>query len=257
MTSHSLYDRTFYEAQKAGSLRSARRVFPLLLELLANYPIRSVCDFGCGVGTWLHAATETGIADVRGFDGDYVPRDQLEISAQYFRSIDLSSRQSGLGEFDLALSLEVGEHIDPSASEIFTDNLARLAPVILFSACPPTPAHGTGHINERTQSFWAEQFYRKGFVATTALRDAIWGQLDIEWFYRQNVVLYLRPEIAARCRLTVLLEQHIHLLDVRHPEFAAMVNAESVNVHSSRQLIRLILRRVQQRLSRVLNWNRV
>ena len=41
------YDRRFFERQRDGARRSARRLVPVLLELI--HP-KSVVDIGCGVG---------------------------------------------------------------------------------------------------------------------------------------------------------------------------------------------------------------
>ena len=53
--------------------------------------------------------------------------------------------------FDLAVSVEVAEHLPPQRSEWFVEDLCRLAPVVLFSAAVPgqgDPKY-TGHLNER------------------------------------------------------------------------------------------------------------
>ena len=61
---------------------------------------------------------------------------------------------------------------------------------VLSSAAIPHQG-GTGHINERWQSWWAALFQKNGF-------GAAWHQPDIrnceevEFWYRQNMVLYAR-----------------------------------------------------------------
>ena len=122
----SQYDKRFYEAQQDGSLTSARKIVPIVLSLV---PARSVCDVGCGVGTWLKAFEENGVADIAGVDGDYVDRQMLKIPVERFRAHDLATPLSIDRRFDLALSLEVAEHIAPSAAANFVGNLVALAPV--------------------------------------------------------------------------------------------------------------------------------
>ena len=82
-----VYTAEFYDQQQEGSFRSARRVLPHLVELTSP---RSIVDVGCGVGTWLAAALEMGIADVLGVDGAYVDRQMLRIPGDRFLVVDLT-----------------------------------------------------------------------------------------------------------------------------------------------------------------------
>ena len=243
----TLYSPEFFSGQVEGSAASARAMLPVVLEVLRPLGVRSVADFGCGTGVWLAEFQRLGIADFLGIDGDYVTPQSLRIDASRFRAADLTKKIALERRFDLALSLEVGEHLPAAAADAFVDNLCAAADAILFSACPPTPRHGTGHINEQTQGYWAEKFSRHGFVASTSVRDRIWQRREIEWFYRQNVVLYLTPEAARRCGL----DGPCSALDVRHPEFAAMLIAESVHMHSGPALLRVLGRRLKEKMRRV------
>ena len=61
-----LYDSQYYNGQSEGSLVAARKMMPFVLDLVQPM---SVVDVGCGVGTWLRAVSEQGIADIMGIDG--------------------------------------------------------------------------------------------------------------------------------------------------------------------------------------------
>ena len=188
MPDRCTYDRAFYLDQAAGSARSASVIVPLLRELL---PIQSVCDVGCGVGTWLRCWLDQGVTDVLGIDGDHVAQDQLLIPTDRFRAADLRRSLQPNRRFDLAMSLEVAEHLPPARAASFIADLAALAPVVLFSAAIPGQG-GTGHVNERWQSYWASLFAREGFVAHDTLRPRIWHDERIEYWYRQNMLLFCR-----------------------------------------------------------------
>src|SRR4051794_27578159 len=82
------YDAAFFDAQREESLRSARVVVPLLLNVIQP---RSVVDFGCGVGAWLRAFEENGVTEFMGYDGDYVDRDRLLIPRERFCVTDLAA----------------------------------------------------------------------------------------------------------------------------------------------------------------------
>jgi hypothetical protein len=61
--------------------------------------------------------------------------------------------------FDLAICLEVAEHLPPEAAEGFIDSLTRLAPVVLFSAAI-TFQVGNQHLNGQWPDYWATLFRR-------------------------------------------------------------------------------------------------
>jgi hypothetical protein len=190
-TVSSLYDTNFYSDQQDGSLSSARVVVPLVLSI---FDVRSVVDIGCGVGGWLKVFQENGVHDCLGIDGDYVPREMLKISPGCFRAADLT-RLEGLGRrFDLACSLEVAEHLPASSASAFVDALVRAAPVILFSAAVPHQG-GTDHVNERWQSYWRRMFEARGYAAVDCVRPRIVGNGKVDPWYRQNIVIYCRPEM--------------------------------------------------------------
>ena len=184
------YTPEFYIRQQEGSLRSARRVLPHLLELAAP---RSMIDVGCGIGTWLKAAAELGVRDLAGLDGAYVDRSLLQIPHEQFTAIDLTQPFRVERTFDVALSLEVAEHLPEASAEPFVESLTRLAPVILFSAAIPHQM-GAHHINEQWQTWWVERFARAGFIAVDCMRWRVWDDPDVEWWYAQNMLLMVRED---------------------------------------------------------------
>ena len=225
----STYDRAFYLDQASGSARSASVIIPLLRELL---PVRSVCDVGCGVGTWLHCWLDHGVTDVLGIDGDHVPREQLLIPADKFLAADLRRPLRWKRRFDLAMSLEVAEHLPPARAEAFVADLASLAPVVLFSAAIPGQG-GTGHVNERWQGYWASLFAQAGLIACDVLRPRIWQDDRVEYWYRQNILLFCRRGA---------VETSAMPLDVVHPEQFA-VRQRTPSIRESLTLLRDALRR--------------
>ena len=125
------YDGTFFDAMEAGALSSAAAVLPIVLELIAP---RSIVDVGCGRGAWLRVAAELGVPQVAGIDGEYVDRRNLLIPAEQFRAEDLRSPFQTGNCYDLALCLEVAEHLPKSAAGPLVAAPVSAAPVVLFSA---------------------------------------------------------------------------------------------------------------------------
>lgn len=194
------YDAVFYEYQREGALRSARRVTPLLREAIS---IRSVLDVGCGAGAWLRAHQETGVDDVLGIDGDYVDRSLLVIEPQRFAATDITAPFDLGRTYDLVQCLEVAEHVPAASGPALIDNLVRHGRFILFSAAVPGQG-GKGHINERPLDYWRGLFAARGFRAFDFIRPRIVDDRDVEWWYRFNTLFYAHESVASELSKSVL-----------------------------------------------------
>ena len=213
----SLYDAAFYDSIASGSLASARAVAPFVVDLLAPQKLRSVVDLGCGTGVWLRAFQDLGIEDVLGVDGDYVDTSSLLIPQEYFQSHDLDRPFLPSRRFDLAMSVEVAEHLQPASAEVFVASLAKLAPAIVFSAAIPGQG-GTGHINEQWPGYWANLFAHHHYHVIDC-RPALWDDDRIEPHYRQNLLLFVAEhEIASYPKLKTWSDRTPeHLMRLVHP----------------------------------------
>ncbi|MEI9912656.1 MAG: hypothetical protein WDO71_25275 [Bacteroidota bacterium] len=87
----------------------------------------------------------------------------------------------------------MGEHIDAKYANSYVETLCGLGDIVLFSAAIPGQ-EGTYHINEQYPNYWAAIFFSKGFVAIDCLRGNIWDNEKISWWYRQNVLFFVRKE---------------------------------------------------------------
>jgi SAM-dependent methyltransferase len=185
------YNTDFYDSYRIASHRSATLYLKNLIELIKP---KSILDVGCGVGTWLRAANELGVEQIQGVDGDYVKSEQLEIDPARFRAHDLT-KPLNLGEkFDLAISMEVGEHLPTERSKELVDTLVRHADIVLLSAAIPHQG-GTDHINEQWPDFWAAKFAERGYVLVDWLRPQLWNENEIDYYYIQNGFLYIKADI--------------------------------------------------------------
>lgn len=180
------YDAKFYKDFRDLSYSSAKEVVPLILELM---PLRSVCDVGCGDGTWLRAFGEAGVTDLLGIDGEYVDEHLLRIPVANFVAMDLHHEISLPRSFDLVVSLEVAEHLPEDRAASFVRDLTRLARLTLFSAAIPGQG-GRNHVNEQWQTYWTAMFGQHDYVVCDFLRPKIWRNRRIAYWYRQNALLF-------------------------------------------------------------------
>src|SRR4051812_33635897 len=181
------YTPSWYAQLAEPAERSARAAVPIVLDAMRP---RSVIDVGCGTGGWLRVFGELGVSDIVGVDGSHVPLSLLRIPETKFHTVDLSTETVQLGRtFDLAVSLEVAEHLPAGRAKSFVHMLASLAPVIMFSAAIPGQG-GTTHINEQWPDYWASLFEEVDFVLVDLFRPVLWNNPDVEYWYAQNAFLY-------------------------------------------------------------------
>jgi len=203
----SKYDEQFFLEHQNGAASSADVIVPRVVHLCAPNQIRSVVDVGCGLGSWLRVFQEHGASSFLGIDGDYVDRQTLEIPPACFQSHDLTTPFHTAQRFDLAMSLEVAEHLPQASADDFVDSLTVLAPVVLFSAAIPGQ-RGNHHLNEQWPDYWAALFGKRNYSAIDCLRCDLLGDPRVEFWYQQNVLLFVDANRLASYPALHLAHQH-------------------------------------------------
>ena len=184
------YGQDFYSSQIYGSLQSAQ-VYLYHLFSIWGVP-ESVADLGCGRGAWLATCRDLGVKRVVGFDGEWnSQKDMLDPSIEFYPT-NLEKAISLTDPFDLAISLEVAEHLQPASSDTFVESLCRLSGAVLFGAAF-LGQPGVNHINTRFHSFWAGKFFDRGYLLFDLFRPTFWNDTRVEPCYRQNTFLYVTP----------------------------------------------------------------
>jgi SAM-dependent methyltransferase len=184
------YNEQYYRSIAPASKASARLMIPIVYSFIQP---QSVVDVGCGVGAWLHVWQQNGVDDYLGIDGNYA-QSHLCIPSKKFFAANLEEQIECNRKFDLAISLEVAEHILPEHAAIFIESLCALADVILFSAAIPGQG-GVLHHNEQYPQYWADLFARNGFTGYDCLRERIWMNDQIDACYRQNIFFFVKDSV--------------------------------------------------------------
>lgn len=169
----------------------ARAVYQEISAL--GLPIRSVLDLGCGAGSWLKVAQDAYGARIAGLDGEWTDTSVLHIDRDAFQFADLTRSIDLKQNFDVAVTVEVAEHLEPAAADTFVESLCNHADVVIFSAAIPSQG-GVGHVNEQWPEYWSEKFAGQGLACYDILRHKIWEDVGIDWWYKQNLLLFARPE---------------------------------------------------------------
>ncbi|MEZ4706696.1 MAG: methyltransferase domain-containing protein [Caldilineaceae bacterium] len=176
--------------QTHQSLRCAQEILSLLYRF---YQPKSVIDVGCGDGAWLLAAESLGSQKLKGLDTNHVKDGMLSSNCIEFSAVDLSQAFDINDQYDLCISVEVAEHIPSRAARNFVEQLCRASDVVLFSAAIVDQG-GDNHINEQWPSYWAEIFQSHNYECLDVFRAAIWESELVEWWYRQNILLFVNPQ---------------------------------------------------------------
>lgn len=185
--------RTIYEHnEKTHNYRAPLKVLPPIIH---EFNISSVIDIGTGIGTWLSVAQQNGIEDYIGIDGDWVKKEMLKIPLDKFFSHDLSTPLVLNRKYDLAICLEVAEHLSESSADTLVQSIVRHSGLILFSAAVPGQG-GQNHLNEQPPLYWEKKFNQYGYMFFDIIRPNIWNDDEIEWWYKQNIFVVSNRTIA-------------------------------------------------------------
>jgi SAM-dependent methyltransferase len=235
------YAEDMYERDRTSD--SARILVPLVVAL--THP-SSVVDVGCGRGAWLGEFHAHGVK-ITGLDGDYLKPSMLRFPPEHFRPTDLSSKFEIPGRFDLAICLEVAEHLPPANARHLVRQLTSAAPLVLFSAAPPGQG-GEGHINCQPLSYWRKFFSEFGYKMLDPFRPKLRDDRRVAWWYRQNAVLFVSPDaLAANPALTEYPEVEPGLESEWVHMWVADAQAAGPGTRA-RRLTRRVLRRASKAL---------
>ncbi len=181
MTVRTPYTQKWRDTVRVGVQSSAAVLVPLLFD---RFRPACVIDVGCGEGWFLREFEHLGVETV-GVDGSWVDgATHVDLTAPPYPE---------LGRHDLALCLEVAEHVHERHADQLIDWLVELAPVVVFSAAVPGQG-GEGHVNEQWPGYWADKFAAHDYVGSGAMRWTIWDDELIDWWYRQNLLVFVRTD---------------------------------------------------------------
>ena len=152
---------------------------------------RSIIDFGCARGEMLKYF-ENRDRIVLGLDGSIFAKKNIVIKEENFILTDLRDIQSFYQHFEIALCLEVAEHIEEKFSDNLICSLCDASDTIIFSAAIPGQG-GIEHINLKHKSHWLEKFkeyhFELDYEKTRDLLIELTKINTLPWFYLHNTMI--------------------------------------------------------------------
>ena len=185
----NIYDSRFFENTIKFEASSAKAVADILIKYFMP---RSVVDIGCGCGVYLAEFKKRGI-EILGYDGSPAALAASLVGGK-IKLHDLCEPLILTKKFDLALCVEVAEHLPPECADILIKTLADVSDIIIFTAA--TPGQGPrsiGHINEQPHQFWIEKFKELGFNFDTELVEKIRKEMEsagVVWWISKNLMIF-------------------------------------------------------------------
>ncbi len=164
----------------------------LALYIVEIYHPKTVVEFGCGPGHLSRELAKLGV-QVTSVDG-YSHPDFTGLPVEFYPlNLNDATAIANLFQdkhFDLAVSLEVAEHLQPESSPTIINWLTKVAPVVVFSAAVPSQG-GHGHINLHPRDYWHSLFTQSNFVISDRIREKLRTHPSVAPWYRYNVVDYV------------------------------------------------------------------
>jgi SAM-dependent methyltransferase len=177
-----------HNAEREARISNATKCLKLVCDVV---PLGHVVDFGCGIGAWLYAAETLGAGSVLGIEGTWIHEADTIVSKAKIQVADLATDPPFFAkQFDLAMAIEVAEHLPEKSADKFCRSLVSAADRILFSAAVPGQP-GIGHINLQPLPYWVSKFWALGYAPIELIRPYIADDKSIYWWLRQNLVMFV------------------------------------------------------------------
>lgn len=184
----TIYDDKFYQFSK----EEVTKFVPNFVDVVCTHlNPQSVIDIGCGMGLYVK---EFNLREIKvvGYDGSPHALKNSVAKNGLVKQHDLRKTFVPDESYDLAICIEVAEHIPTDLSDNLLDTLTNSSNVILFTAAQKGQG-GTDHINEQTPQFWLDKFLKRNFVFDKSLTHKLVWEMkskEIPWWIYDNLMIF-------------------------------------------------------------------
>lgn len=187
-------DEEFYQKTlRPDRQKSYKLIAKFLTRIGWDHQIQSAVDYGCGAGWILYWLNYYGVTDFVGIEPNLAAASVMDPKTKIgvnFRS--LRRRINLVRKFDLALCIEVGEHLEERYADLLVENITKHINLLIFSAATPGQG-GWGHVNEQPFEYWEEKLNAADFHCnrekTAQFRVYLENKGAKKWYCNNIVVL--------------------------------------------------------------------
>ncbi|HEX5501518.1 MAG TPA: methyltransferase domain-containing protein, partial [Thermomicrobiales bacterium] len=160
------YNREYYDYYNGLGPYTRERWLPFFRQVAAgivadSHP-RTAIEYGCAKGFLVEALRERG---VEAYGVDFSPHAIGEVHEPlrpYCRVGDV--REPAAERYDVAICMEVLEHLDPRDAPAAIRTLAGAADVVYFTSNPDEDFPEATHVNVQPAAYWEDLFARVGMA---------------------------------------------------------------------------------------------
>jgi cyclopropane fatty-acyl-phospholipid synthase-like methyltransferase len=174
-----------------GTEASCQHIYDLslgdsLVTFFKTENVKSVVDFGCGMGDYVKTFQENNI-NAFGFDGN---PNTPELTNNLCSVLDLSVPKQFEEPFDWIMSLEVGEHLPSKFEDIFIHNMHNNNKYGIVLSWAIKGQGGYGHFNEQNNDYIKSKICKLGYINDIESENKLRQDSSLEWF--KNTIMVFR-----------------------------------------------------------------
>ena len=194
-----IYDVAFYnETRETYMANSSNTIVGSVVNAFSPH---SVVDVGCGTGMLLLEFKKHRIS-CEGLEYSDIAINICRRRGLKVIQFDLEHDSVGADiKADVAISMEVAEHLPEECADHFVDVLCAIADTIIITAAEPNPtSFGTNHVNEQPKEYWIDKFSIRGYDYDRALSERWrkeWPEKQVAGFYASSLLIFKRVYVGS------------------------------------------------------------
>ncbi len=190
MPHDAIYTAAYFAQLDLTSAASADAIAAFVVR---RFQPRSAVDVGCGTGALLAALARAGVSSTVGLERAEAGLAICRARGLHVQRLDLECEEyAAATRFDVAICLEVAEHLPPTAGDKLVFLLCAAGRVVVFTAATPGQG-GTDHVNEQPHEYWVDRFRRCGFALDARQTEAVraeWKAAGTADWYQRNALIF-------------------------------------------------------------------